>query len=81
MSEPARSDVGFRGQRERELEVKELQLGNGGVGSGVINAISEARFFKMGSKTVRLKALEAEDVNASGVRLKAVDRSIIVLEL
>ena len=74
MSEPGRSDVGFRGQRERELEIKELQLGNDGVGSGVIDAISKALFFKMGSKTVRLKALKVEDVNASGVRLKAVER-------
>lgn len=59
------------GDRTRNRKV---QLGNGGVGSGVINEIREACFLRMGSKTVRLKAVEVEDVSAFGVRLKAVDR-------
>ena len=31
-------------------------------------------FSKIGSQTIRLKAMEVEDVNAAGVSLKAVDR-------
>ena len=53
---------------------KELQLGTGGLGSGVIDATREACFVKMESKTVCLKALVVEDINVFGVRLKAVDR-------
>lgn len=54
---------------------KKLQLGNGGVGSGVINGIREVCFLRIGSKTVRLRALEVEDVSAFGVGLKVADRS------
>ena len=60
---------------EREKTGKQkLQLGNGGVASGVIKEIREVCFFRIGSRTVRLRALEVGNVSASGVGLKATDR-------